>query len=454
MTRYKVVYEQNDNPEVGVYGISIVDSPANKMELIALSNIKESKILLQAENKVQQTLTGVVLIPNQVISRVNPVTKEQYEIVFPEETIVNLSRDFMKKGYQNMSTYNHDDDKWLEGVTVVESWLISHETLDKAFALGFKDLPIGTWMITMKLSDENWKQYVETGLVKGFSIDSYVPMEKITMQTEELSSESKLKNNLKNTTMNVILELSKLLKQHAIRLATVEVEGVMYYADAFEVGNMVHMEQDGEMLPVKDVTFDYEGYTFTTDAEGIIVTKVEKEQPEMEVEVNMQSEQLGKFEGEGGVVVFAEWLTLGKTLFNENQEPLTNFTFEFEGKLYLTNDIAEIIKIEKNETSPFWKVKMTEVSDETVSTIEDVTDELTNEVKKPLEEVDVEALKARIAELEAQLENIMKEKEAVLEENVALKSQPVGTRLRAVIENKKITESPLEALSRIAKQSK
>lgn len=394
-TRYKVVYEQNDNPELGVYGISVVDTPANRMEAIALSEQQKEQIKLRAENATQQTLTGVVLIPNQVIPRVNPTTGEEYEVIFPEQTIVNLSRDFMKKGYQNMSSYNHDENNWLQGVTVVESWLISHETMDKAFALGFKDLPVGTWMITMKLSDENWKKYVETGLVKGFSIDSYLPMEKITMQANESNNvDYKNKTNLKSKTMNLISEFLKLMKQHSVKLASAEVEGVIYYADAFEVDYVVYMEHNGEMVPVTDATFEYEGFTYTTDAEGKIVTKEaimeqpemetpEEEQPEMEMEVNME-----------------------------------DLPAEVVGDVMVT------------------------------------TENIEEEVLKPVEEIDVEALKARISELEAQLETIMEEKATVLEENMKLKAQPVSTKLRAIAQPTKQKETTLEALARIASQKK
>lgn len=390
MTRYLVEYEQNDMPDAGVYGISVVDSPANRMEVVALSEIEQIK--LASVEGLQQTLTGVVLIPNQIIPRVS-ITGEQYEIVFPKESIVNLSRDFMKKGYQNMGTYNHDDNKWLDGITVVESWLISHETLDKAFALGFKNLPIGTWMITMKLSDENWKQYVETGLVKGFSIDSYLPMKKIEMfmdvptppGTEEIVVEPTelTVTNLKQKTMNLLTGFMQLMKQHSINLASADVNGVMYYADAFEVGNIVSFDNAGTMEPLIDATFEFEGYTFTTDSTGTITSK----EP-----VATQAEQ------------------------------------------------------------PTTEVAMTAESDQAASDAEGLAESIADEVEQPLEVIDTEALQLEIEALKAKIETIMAEKQAVLDENVALKAQPMGTRLKAIVETSKAKETTLEALSRIAKQ--
>lgn len=395
MTRYEVVYEENDDPDVGVYGISVVDNPANRMEAIALSETEEHLVTLKANDNIQQTLTGVVLIPNQVITRLDNTTKQKYEITFPQQSIINLSRDYMRKGYQNKGTFNHDDSKWLEGITVVESWLTSHESLDKAFALGFKDLPVGTWMVTMKLSDELWKKYVETGLVTGFSIDSYIPFRKIEMSldTSVFSPQeivvipTKLNiNNLKTKTMNLISGFMQLMKQHSISLASIDVEGVTYFADAFELDYIVSYEQDGQMVPCVDMTFEYDGFVFTTDGEGKIVSK-EAVAPEAPMEEEVEEEVM-----------------------------MEDLPAEIVGEVMVT------------------------------------TEHIETEVLKPIEEIDTEALTARIAELEAQLETIMAEKQAVLDENATLMSQPSSTRLKAVVESNRAKETTLSALSRIANQ--
>jgi hypothetical protein len=43
---------------------------------------------------------------------------------------------------------------------------------DKANELGF-DVPVGTWMLSMKVDNDTiWNDFIKTGKVKGFSIDS------------------------------------------------------------------------------------------------------------------------------------------------------------------------------------------------------------------------------------------------------------------------------------------
>ena len=57
------------------------------------------------------------------------------------------------------------------------------------------DLPVGTWMVSMKVNnDEVWNDYVKTGLVKGFSIEGYftdkIAMSKINeIHNEEEATE-------------------------------------------------------------------------------------------------------------------------------------------------------------------------------------------------------------------------------------------------------------------------
>jgi len=75
------------------------------------------------------------------------------------------------KGNQNNSTLEHQHS--LNGLTLVESWLVEDETHDKSRKYGL-NVPVGTWMGVVKVNnDEVWNDYVKTGKVKGFSIEGY-----------------------------------------------------------------------------------------------------------------------------------------------------------------------------------------------------------------------------------------------------------------------------------------
>jgi hypothetical protein len=78
---------------------------------------------------------------------------------------------FLTKGNQNNATLEHDGK--LDGLSVVESWIIDDTNQDKSRKYGF-DLPNGTWMVSMKVYDDDvWSDYVKTGKVKGFSIEGH-----------------------------------------------------------------------------------------------------------------------------------------------------------------------------------------------------------------------------------------------------------------------------------------
>ena len=77
----------------------------------------------------------------------------------------------LTNGNQNNSTLEHQHE--LNGLSLVESWIVDDPKMDKSNKYGF-NVPSGTWMGSIKVNnDEVWKDYVKTGKVKGFSIEGY-----------------------------------------------------------------------------------------------------------------------------------------------------------------------------------------------------------------------------------------------------------------------------------------
>ena len=110
---------------------------------------------------------GAALIPNKPIYRRNG--KQEYYIYFSKDTVRKASELFFIRGNQNNSTFEHQLP--LQGLTAVESWIVESEH-DKSRAYDL-NVPIGTWMVSMKVNnDDVWKQ-VKAGEVKGFSIEGY-----------------------------------------------------------------------------------------------------------------------------------------------------------------------------------------------------------------------------------------------------------------------------------------
>jgi len=167
----------------GIEAISIVDRPAIQEHFIALS--EQPKVQLAEVDKEKRILMGAALVPNKNIYRAD--AEEEYYIYFSEDTVRKASELFLMRGNQNKSTLEHEAE--LNGLSVVESWIIEDETHDKSRKYGM-DLPIGTWMVSMKVNnDEVWNNYVKTGKVKGFSIEGYFT-DKVNMgEVNQISEE-------------------------------------------------------------------------------------------------------------------------------------------------------------------------------------------------------------------------------------------------------------------------
>ena len=164
----------------GIQAISVVEQPAIEEDFIALK--EEKKVELKSIDDEKRILMGAALIPNKPIYRRDG--EEEYYIYFSKDTVRKASELFFMSGNQSKATLEHQVD--IEGLTAVESWIIEGEQ-DKSRLYGM-DLPVGTWMVSMKVNnDEIWNDWVKTGKVKGFSIEGYF-MDKVNMSADSLAS--------------------------------------------------------------------------------------------------------------------------------------------------------------------------------------------------------------------------------------------------------------------------
>ena len=160
------LYIDEENEFSGIEAISVVENPAIEEDFIAL---KKQQVQLAEVDKEKRILMGAALVPNKKIYRTNG--EDEYNIFFSEDTVRKASELFLSRGKQNNSTLEHDVK--LNGLSVVESWIIEDKKKDKSKKYGF-NLPIGTWMVSVKVNnDEIWNDFVKEGMVKGFSIEGY-----------------------------------------------------------------------------------------------------------------------------------------------------------------------------------------------------------------------------------------------------------------------------------------
>jgi hypothetical protein len=211
----------DDEDEVsGIDAISVVENPAIEEDFIALKN---QEFNLAEVDKEKRILMGAALVPNKPIYRRSG--ENEYYIYFSRETVRKASELFFIRGNQSRSTLEHDIP--LNGLTVVESWIVESEQ-DKSRQYNM-NVPVGTWMVSMKvLNDDIWENYVKTGKVKGFSIEAYftdkMERPKDKSITDELSAIEEEERQY------IISELKSILNEDKV-----EMESYSDYPDA--VGN-------------------------------------------------------------------------------------------------------------------------------------------------------------------------------------------------------------------------
>ena len=284
MDTFKVIFSEEKE---GVFAISLVENPAIEIDFIALS--KENIIKLAEVSEEKRLLISPVLIPNQPIYR-RDVQGNEFNIVFPEETILKAQQNFYKQGFQRNSNIEHDDNLTLNDVTFVESWIKEDDTHDKSLKYGF-DLPNGTWFAVMKVeNDETW-QKVKNGEVKGFSIEGNFDLEKIN-----LSNNMSFKEQFREVLVEFGLAKPK-EETPAIELGAIAtVDGslkIEFEGEALAQDAEVWMtDENGEKQPVPDGDYTLENDMIVVIVDSKCVEIKEQEIPKQPAEdVEMADEK-------------------------------------------------------------------------------------------------------------------------------------------------------------------
>ena len=207
-----------DDELTGIEAISVVENPAIEEDFIALKN---QEIKLAEVDKEKRILMGALLVPNKPIYRKKG--DEEYYIYFSRDTVAKASQLYLMNGNQSKATLEHQHT--INGLTLVESWLVEDEVHDKSRKYGLS-VPVGTWMGAVKVNnDEIWNKFVKTGKVKGFSIEGYFadkmerPKEPVNDFEEEEAKDilSELKQILRNEKLESYSDYPSGVKNNAKR---------------------------------------------------------------------------------------------------------------------------------------------------------------------------------------------------------------------------------------------
>jgi hypothetical protein len=168
-TRIVELVIQDDNQELAIDAISLVSAPAIEQDFVYFGKEKSNLTLAKVDEE-KRMLISPALIPNKNIIRYDANTDSEYYVWFSKETVRKASELYLKHNNHHKATYEHQER--VSGVLTVESWIIEDPKMDKANLYGFQ-LKKGTWMVKMKIDNEELWQDIKRKKIKGLSIEGY-----------------------------------------------------------------------------------------------------------------------------------------------------------------------------------------------------------------------------------------------------------------------------------------
>ena len=179
-------------PAEGLTNMSVVSEPAVETQAMFFSATKN------VEDPEQRIMVGPAMIPEKRILRKQEDSDNLYEAYFTADDIRILAHEFIANNKSQNITFEHDG----ENITaaIIESWIVEDQNKDKSNHLGFKDLPVGTWMISCKFSDTDWEELVKKDKITGFSIEGYFTEQLILTKCGDLGDSDEV-NLLKLMTL-------------------------------------------------------------------------------------------------------------------------------------------------------------------------------------------------------------------------------------------------------------
>lgn len=206
--------EEDSENELDI--ISFVSAPAIEKNFMHFKK-EEEGYKFKTTDVEKRIVTGAAMIPDMEIIRMDSENKP-YFVYFTKETIEKAQEVFAKKGKTKSTNFEHSE--VMDDVTVVESWVVTDPKNDKSNALGFKDIPEGSWMVSYKVDNEDLWQKVKNGEVSGFSIEGVFSKNIVEMKKANEDHFKALKDIVTNKALSDVQMFEKvsqiLLKKESI----------------------------------------------------------------------------------------------------------------------------------------------------------------------------------------------------------------------------------------------
>jgi|TARA_R110000824_G_scaffold27691_2_gene93820 hypothetical protein len=157
-------------------------SPQARTTTQIADGVPEGQFLFKAQADKYE-LAGPLMVADKLIPRFDE-EGNKYFVFFDAEGIKKLSYKLMTNKLIDSVNIEHDPNKSISDLTLVESWLVTDPENDKSNSYGY-ELTKGSWFGIYKVnSKEIWDKYIKTGAVKGFSVEG-IFADKTIIQSKE-----------------------------------------------------------------------------------------------------------------------------------------------------------------------------------------------------------------------------------------------------------------------------
>ena len=343
---FELVIDTDD--ESGVTAIALVDQPAIDSNWMAFSQQTEYKFAVKDEEK--RIIEGYFMVADLLIPRIGE-QGEKFFVKFSAKTIEQIREKQSRLGLNNNFNLMHDPRQIAEGVYMLDNLIIDNER-GKVAPKEFEKVPNGSLWGSAKVdNDEIWEQ-VKNGEFKGFSVEGmFKQLEPVTMDEEtinkiiktiqdfeksidenvQLSNKQTIDNMSKETldkvkslifgedTKEVAVEATPEVTEIKLMAAELADGTMVNIGPALEVGAVVTVEVEGEVMPMPNGDYPLADGTVVTVAEGAIsdIKEVEAEEEEaMETEATPVAETVTEAK-------IRKIIESTETVFNEQFAKLT-----------------------------------------------------------------------------------------------------------------------------------
>jgi hypothetical protein len=235
---YKITIddEYSDGENLGIEMIAFTNLPAIKVKGMAFS--AEKKMIFSDDLKYR--ITAPAMIPMDIYR--NNKEDGEYYVQFTADVIEQIHTKFMAD-LKNRDIFNleHDTDKKVPAY-ILETWIVDNPNQDKAFSTFGIEVPKGTLMLTVQVTNpEYYNKLVEDGQV-GFSIEGFLGL--------KLSEQIKLNN------MNKLPDGEYLVEDKIYVMKDGEVVEIKEMEKEEPTAEVVEEEMAAEPVALEDTTVE------------------------------------------------------------------------------------------------------------------------------------------------------------------------------------------------------